>query len=207
MDYALIAVASYLLGAVPFGVLVARARGIDLMSVGSGNIGATNVTRTLGLKLGLLVFALDIVKGALPALVTVWVLKDRDAAVLMGVAAVVGHTLSPFLKFRGGKGVATGLGALVGSAPLVGACAFIVFLVSFLITRIVSASSLIGALSVLVVALLTHQSWVFFAVFGPLIVYVFVRHKANIDRLLKGTEPRLDLKKRNIGKKVGDDAK
>lgn len=188
------ALGSYLLGSVPFGVLVSRTRGIDIMSQGSGNTGATNVTRVLGWKLGLLVFALDVLKGAVPPLLAFVAFGDQSIAILMGVAAVFGHTFSPFLRFKGGKGVATSLGALVGSAPIVGGIGFGVFLVLFAATRIVSLSSLVAALSVLVVGWLTGQGWVFFAVFGPLVAYVVFRHRANISRLLKGEEPRLEFK-------------
>jgi glycerol-3-phosphate acyltransferase PlsY len=196
LEYALLAIGSYLLGALPFGFIVAKLCGIDITSVGSGNIGATNVTRVLGWKLGLIVFLLDVAKGAVPPLATVAVTQDRDVAILMGVVAVLGHTFSPFLKFKGGKGVATSLGVLVGSAPIVGLYGFGAFLLLFVVTRIVSLSSLIAALAVLVLGALTHQSWVFFAVFVPLVGYVFVRHKANISRLLKGEEPKLSFKKK-----------
>lgn len=196
MQYALLALGSYLLGALPFGYIVARVCGVDITSVGSGNIGATNVTRVLGWKLGLVVFFLDVAKGVVPPLATVAITQNRDAAILMGVVAVIGHTFSPFLRFKGGKGVATSLGALVGSAPLVGLAGFGVFLALFTVTRIVSLSSLIAALAVLTVGGLTEQSWVFFAVFGPLVAFVFFRHKSNIARLMKGEEPRLSFKRR-----------
>ncbi len=196
MQYALLAVGSYLLGSLPFGFIVARLCGIDITSVGSGNIGATNVARVLGWRLGFVVFFLDVGKGVVPPLVTVWLTGNHDVAVLMGVAAVVGHTFSPFLKFKGGKGVATGLGALVGSDPLVGGAIFGVFLLMFAFTRIVSLSSLVASACVIVLGLIAHQSWVFFAVFGPMIVYVFIRHRPNIGRLIRGEEPKLDLKKK-----------
>lgn len=196
MQYALLAIGSYLLGALPFGFIVARISGVDITSVGSGNIGATNVTRVLGWKRGLVVFLLDVAKGVVPPLATVAVTSNRDAAILMGVVAVVGHTFSPFLRFKGGKGVATSLGALVGSAPVVGLAGFGVFLVLFTVTRIVSLSSLVAALAVLAVGALTAQSWVFFAVFTPLVAYVFYRHKANIARLMKGEEPKLSFKRK-----------
>jgi glycerol-3-phosphate acyltransferase PlsY len=196
MDYVGFALLSYVLGSVPFGVLVARLHGIDLMAVGSGNTGATNVTRALGWKLGLLVFVLDVAKGAAPPVVAMSVFHSEAAAVLMGVAAVVGHTFSPFLKFRGGKGVATSLGVLFGSAPIVGVAVFAVFLALFALTRIVSLSSLTATACVIIVGLLTHQGWVFFAVFGPLVLYVFVRHRDNIVRLMKGEERKLDIRAR-----------
>ncbi|MEX2242313.1 MAG: glycerol-3-phosphate acyltransferase, partial [Fimbriimonadaceae bacterium] len=129
-----------------------------------------------------------------PPVVAFAVFQNEAVAILMGVAAVLGHTFSPFLKFRGGKGVATSLGVLFGSAPIVGAAVFAVFLVLFALTRIVSLSSLSATACVIIVGLLTHQGWVFFAVFGPLVLYVFVRHRDNIARLIKGEEPKLDIK-------------
>lgn len=194
MLYALYVIGSYFVGAIPFGVLFARSKGIDLMSVGSGNTGATNVARSLGWKLGILVFLLDIAKGALPVLAVAQFTDANEFAVLFGVPAVIGHTLSPFLKFKGGKGIATSLGALFGSAPLVGVAGFSVFLVFFAITRIVSLSSLIGSLAVIVSAIIFKENWVFFSVFVPLVTFVFIRHTANIQRLLKGEEPRLTAK-------------
>lgn len=196
MDYALLTAFAYLLGSVPFGVLVARSKGIDIMAVGSGNTGATNVARVLGWRLGSMVFVLDVLKGALPAFLAGRITGSSDAAVLIGVTAVIGHTFSPFLKFKGGKGVATSLGALFGSAPIVGAAGFGVFLVLFLTTRIVSASSLAGAIAVLVAAVFTRESSVFFFVFVPLVAYVFIRHRANFARLLKGEEPKFDFRKK-----------
>lgn len=207
MDYAIFALLSYVLGSVPFGVLVARLHGIDLMAVGSGNTGATNVTRALGWKLGLVVFVLDVAKGAVPPIVAFALFQNEAVAILMGVAAVLGHTFSPFLKFRGGKGVATSLGVLFGSAPIVGAAVFGVFLVLFALTRIVSLSSLSATACVIIVGFLTHQGWVFFAVFGPLVLYVFVRHRDNIARLIKGEEPRLDIKSKLKDREKREDMK
>src|SRR5689334_13874075 len=108
---------SYLIGAIPFGVIVARMQGIDIMSVGSKNIGATNVMRVLGKKWGIFVLLLDVAKGCVPALV-VWKLTgSQEMSILSGLVAVLGHCVSPFLRFRGGKGIATGLGAMLGSMP------------------------------------------------------------------------------------------
>ncbi len=190
-----LAVGSFLLGAVPFGVLVARTKGVDLRSVGSGNIGTTNATRALGWKLGLLVFALDILKGLAPPIVARQVPECADFAVLFGAVAVIGHTASPFLHFKGGKGVATGLGALFGTAPLVGVVGFGAFIVLFALTRIVSFSSLLASLIILTSAYFFRSDWLFFAVFGPLIAFVFIRHIDNIKRLFKGQEPKLSFQK------------
>ncbi len=192
MTEALILILGYLVGSIPVGVIVAKSKGIDIMSVGSGNIGATNVARTLGRGLGFLVFGLDVLKGVLPAIAGAHFVGP-ELSILAGVAAVLGHTFSPFLKFKGGKGIATGLGALLGSAPLAGLAGFGVFLVVFLLTRIVSISSLVAGIGVLTAGFILDLPSTFFFVFGPLVAWVFYKHKPNIQRLLKGEEPKLDL--------------
>lgn len=188
--------ASYLLGAVPFGVLVARAKGVDIMSVGSGNIGATNVARTLGKGPGFLVLALDLVKGLLPALAARWWIGDHaglrgeEQALVCGVLAVLGHSFSPFLRFRGGKGVATGLGMLLGAVPWVAAGALAVFVLTMLLTRIVSLSSILASGSLAVFALVFGSRPGVALLMTALFVYVLVRHRANIQRLREGKEPK-----------------
>ncbi len=189
---------AYLVGSIPFGVLVARAKGVDLLSFGSGNPGATNVARALGPKLGVFVFLLDVVKGTVPAALgglwfasqspSIWSLDARDHSLFLGSLAVIGHSLSPFLRFRGGKGIATGLGALLGTAPVVGVAGFSGFIILFLPTRIVSLASLVGATLVLVAGYVTKQSPLFLWVYGVLVAYVFWKHRENIGRLLKGQE-------------------
>ncbi len=196
MTLALLFVGAYLVGSIPFGVLVAKIKGIDLMAAGSGNIGATNVARLLGWRLGILVFILDIGKGTVPVLAAQSIAGMEDYALLAGLASVIGHMFSPFLRFKGGKGIATSLGVLFGFAPIAGVAGFGVFLVLFAITRIVSFSALLGSLGVLAAGALTGQGWEFFAVFGPLIGYVFYRHRANIGRLLRGEEAKLEFKRK-----------
>ncbi|MCH7903672.1 MAG: glycerol-3-phosphate 1-O-acyltransferase PlsY [Armatimonadetes bacterium] len=209
INIALVYLGAYLIGALPFGVIIARMRGVDLLTFGSKNPGASNVARALGPWLGLLVFFLDIAKGAVPAYVAMQILDDPRHGLGAGVAAVLGHTLSPFLRFRGGKGIATSLGVLVGVAPFVALYGYGAFLVLFAISRIVSISSLIGALVVLISAVILRESTEFFVVFVPLVVYVFIRHRSNIKRLMKGEEPKLDLKpfgkKDNAERKREDD--
>ena len=205
MQTVFLILAAYLSGSIPFGVIVAKLKGVDIMAVGSGNTGATNVTRVLGWRLGMLVFALDILKGVGPAVLAKSVTGRDDMAVFMGVVAVFGHMLSPFLKFKGGKGVATSLGALLGSAPLVGVIGFGVFLALFFVARIVSLSSLIAAIAVLVSGYLLGQGWAFFVVFGPLVAYIFIRHRSNIGRILKGEEPKLEFKKKAEPKEEDED--
>src|SRR5215204_553842 len=136
----LAALLAYLVGAVPFGYLVARARGVDIFAAGSGNIGATNVGRVLGRKLGVLVFVLDFLKGAVPALV-VSQLFGTTAGVVAGLAAFLGHVFPIYLRFRGGKGVATGFGVVVVLLPWPTLVAAIVWVTTLAATRYVSLAS------------------------------------------------------------------
>jgi acyl phosphate:glycerol-3-phosphate acyltransferase len=197
MLLALILVGSYLVGAIPFGYLVARAKGIDIFKVGSGNIGATNVTRALGRGAGLLVLVLDMLKGVIPAVVAYQVLGRQELAFLAGAFAVVGHTLSPFLRFKGGKGIATGMGALIGTSPLVALGAALVFIVLMIITRIVSFSSLIGAILVIPLAIFFRDPPLLIAAYVLVVLFIIYRHRANIKRLREGTEPKLVFGKDN----------
>src|SRR4051795_11909888 len=146
-------IVSYLIGAIPFAYLVAYwAKGIDIRTVGSGNVGATNVGRVLGFRFFLLVFALDVLKGLLPTLGiprAVTMLAGREVpelAVLVALATILGHNFPVYLKFRGGKGVATSLGALLALDAVASAAAAVGFVVFLLITRYVSLSSLLGGL-------------------------------------------------------------
>ena len=196
MTLALLFVGAYLVGSIPFGVMAAKIKGVDLMAGGSGSTGATNVARLLGWRLGILVFVLDILKGAGPTIVAKSVTGSDEMALYVGVVAVLGHMLSPFLKFKGGKGIATGLGVMFGSSPIVGVIGFGVFLVVFAATRIVSVSALIGSTAVLVAGYFYANSLAFWMVFGPLVVYIFYRHRSNIGRLMRGEEAKLEFKRK-----------
>lgn len=215
---------SYFLGAVPFGYLVGKAKGVDITKVGSGNIGATNTYRALGKSAGLTVFALDVAKGVVPPLVTAWLFRTMPIGFVMGdpgepyflpgdqvlqhqvtvsLLAVLGHSFSPFLKFKGGKGVATGLGTILGIAPLVGLAGFGVFVLVLWALRIVSVASILGSLTVVLTAVLTHQPPLICWVYGLVVTLVIVRHVPNIRRFFRGEEPRFEFKK----KKPGDSGK
>lgn len=181
----LLTVASYLLGAVSPAAMVAWSRGIDLRAFGSGNPGATNVARTLGRGPGVLVGVLDVAKGAGPAIVALSVV-GRPGAYLVAAAAVVGHVTSPFLRGRGGKGVATSLGVLLALAWLwVGAVA-VVFLAVIALTRWVAGASVAAALALLPVCLLLPPVWGgevdrWSRLFGVLLVLVVLgRHRTNL---------------------------
>jgi len=197
---------AFLLGAVPFGYLAGRMRGIDLRAHGSGNIGATNTLRVLGTRMGIVVLLLDVGKGLLPLLAA----RRLDGAaaggandwvvVGAGLAAILGHTFSPFLGFKGGKGVATSLGVLIGLSPLVAGLVVSVFLLVVAATRYVSLGSILAAITQAVLFWLPlfdgHAAPLPFRLFGLLAaVFVVLKHQSNVERLRKGTEARFGEKK------------
>jgi acyl-phosphate glycerol 3-phosphate acyltransferase len=198
-----IVLGAYLLGAIPFGWLVARAKGVDIFQAGSGNIGATNVGRVLGRKLGALVFALDFLKGACPVLGALWIKPGLSESywragwleVAAGLAAFLGHCFPIYLRFHGGKGVATGAGVVAVLVPLPAAAALLAWLVTIGVSRYVSLASVIAALTLCVVqATLTssdlHEPRTYFALLAAILVVA--RHRANLSRLSMGTENRLE---------------
>ena len=180
----------FLLGSLPFGFWLCKLlKGVDIRTVGSGNIGATNVFRCAGPLIGTVVLLLDIGKGFVPALVGRLV-GGPDLAVVGGAAAVLGHTFSPFLKFRGGKGVAAALGLLLGATPLVAGVALACFLLVFVVGRWVSLASILGALSAAVLVLTVDTPWSVRALILVIAALLVINHRANIRRLLRGEEPK-----------------
>lgn len=203
------AMMGYVIGATPFGFLIAKLKGIDIREVGSKNIGATNVWRNLGPAYGLPVFILDALKGWLPAWGAVTMLSDGPetqtlatvGGMIAGMAAVLGHNFTFWLKGRGGKGVATSAGVLLGLAPAAVGIAALVWAVLFFDCRYSSLASLGAALAVPVSMagfMAASGSWnpVLLAFGVVLCVLTFVRHKANIARLLAGTELKVGAKKK-----------
>ena len=204
LPIALILVVSYLLGSLPFGFLVGRAHGVDIRSEGSGNIGATNVFRVVGRGWGLLVFALDFLKGLVPVLLAPWLALQAGGGgslaslplLLAGLAAILGHNYPCWLGFRGGKGVATSGGALVGIMPWVALVGLVAWLLVFLPTRYVSLASIVAALA-LPVAYYALAGWrggfepALFALALVIAALAVWRHRGNIARLLNGTEHRM----------------
>ena len=178
------AVVGYLAGSVSTATIVARRRGVDLRTVGSGNPGATNVGRALGRRTGVVVALLDVAKGALPA--AGFGAVDHRAGLVAGVAAVLGHVTSPFLRGRGGRGVATAAGAVIGSHPLWAPVVLLVWAVVVLLSRWVALASICAALSVLVVALVAGEDvpWA-----AALALVVVARHQPNIARQLERRRP------------------
>ena len=202
-SYVFAAAIGYLLGSCPNGLLVSRARGVDIRRHGSGNIGATNVLRVLGKRWGYLVFALDALKGfaavwfafALASAINPGALYQEVVGIVGGVACILGHTFPVWLRFRGGKGVATSAGVLLGLMPLAVVSVFVVWLILFKGTRYVSVASIGAAFALplfvvlyLRIKLLTGASLLPFSI---LIAGVVIwRHRSNIERLLHGNERR-----------------
>jgi len=202
-----IALISYLIGSVPAGYLAGRVAGIDIRKFGSGNIGATNVVRVLGKRYGYPVFLFDFVKGTAAVEISILIFNSTHHAevsreffaILAGVSSVVGHSYPVWLGFKGGKGVATSFGVVFGLIPVAALIAVVVWLMTFGTTRYVSVASMTAALAlpVTVVAMLYLKQ-----LNGPtlllfsicLAVIVIWRHRSNLSRLMRGTEPRFERK-------------
>ena len=218
--FILAVIAAYLLGSIPFGVLIAKAHGKDLRSIGSGNIGATNVARALGRKWAYFCFLLDVLKGLIPMLATMLLIRPlsiqsyAERIVLLwlwlavGCAAILGHIFPIYLKFKGGKGVATSLGVALGLWPYYTICAsfaIAIWTVVVLIWRYVSLASIAASVAfplLLILAITRIRSW-HFAELWPLLIaataiplMVIIRHRENIKRLLAGTESKVLKAKR-----------
>ncbi len=209
--YLLFPLTGYLLGAIPFGLIIGLSRGIDIRQHGSGNIGSTNTVRILGKKLGYLCFLLDVLKGLLPtSLVAIYLHTrlettpmtsgDHLALLLTGGACVAGHIFPVYLKFKGGKGVATSLGMVLGIWPwftLSGLAAFLIWVIVWQTWRYVSLASIVAAITfpvILFLWILMRPDWsldqlwllqLFAVIMATLVV---IKHKSNVTRLLNGTE-------------------
>ncbi len=206
---------AYLLGSIPFGLIIAKANGIDLRSAGSGNIGATNVGRALGKKWGYLCFALDVLKGLIPMLavmpfttpVPVQTPSERIIILFLwlavGCAAILGHVFPVYIKFKGGKGVATSFGIALGLWPYFTICAVIailIWLAVLILWKYVSLASIVAAVSfpiALIAMIIIRPYWQFSTLWPLLIpafaipVLVILRHRENINRLRSGTEHKI----------------
>lgn len=195
MTTLLVIVLAYLCGSIPTGVIIARHLGIDVRKVGSGNIGATNVARSVGKKAGLFTLLGDVAKGLAPVFIVRALELGETPLACAAVAALLGHLSSPFLHFSGGKGVATGLGVFLGLAPQAILLALLLFVFTFAVSRIVSLASLVatGATPVLLFMLSYPRGHVF----AGLIIagFIIFRHHENIARLLKGQEAQFSMKK------------
>lgn len=194
LSLVIVAVLAYLLGSIPFGIVITRAMGLgDLRSIGSGNIGATNVLRTGNKAAALATLLLDAAKGGVAVLIARYALGE-DAAQLAGLAAFLGHLFPVWLGFKGGKGVATFLGILLALAWPVGLAACAMWLITAVVFRISSLAALVAAATSVVWLMVFHQGRMVILVF-ILTVLVYIRHWANIQRLKAGTEPRIGAAK------------
>ncbi len=182
---------AFLCGSIPFGYLFARARGIDVRRMGSGNIGATNVARTAGRALGIWTLVADLAKGLLPTLAARLSFPYGEWAAWVALAAVLGHVFSPWLRFQGGKGVATAAGGMAVVTPSATAGAVVVFLLVVLRSRYVSLASLCAALALPLLCILLRTSVHAFLAAVILAALIVYRHRDNLQRLLSGTEPKL----------------
>ena len=192
LSYIIVIVLSYVIGSIPSGLILGKTIWhVDLREHGSKNIGATNAWRTLGKLPGFTVFVADLLKGMVGVYLGMLLVGTSTAMIIGGIMAIVGHSLSLFLKFKGGKGVATGLGVLIMLMPSVSAIVFLVWLVVVLISKYVSLGSIIAAVLVPVCAFLTRLP-LEFVLFGIVAaIFVIYRHKSNIVRLMNGTENKI----------------
>lgn len=206
MNLAIAIAVSYLLGSIPFGLIVGKlAKGIDIRDFGSGNIGASNVLRTLGPVLFAVVLVLDVGKGFASVRIAeaLGFGSSPWLVVLIGLTSVLGHTFSVFLKFRGGKAVATSLGVVIGLAPLIAAVAFGIWVMVVALTRYISLSSLIASVSVptMMFAWTSQNVPLAYRAFAAVAALtIVIRHRSNMKRLITGTETK-------ISEKVDIDAK
>lgn len=213
--FAIAAVGAYLLGSIPFGLIIARAHGKDLRSIGSGNIGATNVSRALGRKWAYICFFLDVLKGLIPALAAMFLTRSAETLsssekivtlwlwLAVGCAAIAGHIFPLYIRFKGGKGVATSFGVALGIWPYYTICAagaITTWIIVVLTWRYVSLASIVASAAfpiTLTSAVMLVEKW-HFADLWPLFVFalaipmmVIIRHRENIKRLLQGTEGKI----------------
>ncbi len=210
LAYIIVAVAAYLLGSIPFGFLVAKAKGIDIRKTGSGNIGATNAMRVLGKPAGIFVLLMDAAKGFLAAeylsILIINFIGQRvslifgptdvqELQIIAGIFAVLGHNYTCWLKFKGGKGIATSAGVFLALAPWAVLVAFVVFIFAVALTKYVSVGSIAAAIALPTTVWIMSPQNLFLGIvttaLGALAIY---KHKANIQRLMAGTENRLGKK-------------
>ncbi len=189
MEIALV-IFSYLLGSVPSGYVLGRLAGIDVRNLGSGNVGATNVARVVGKRQGVLTLIADAAKGFIPVIAAIQFNMGLPATVLAGVAAFLGHLYPAFLRFKGGKGVATALGFFLAMAPLATIILLGVFALVMFVSRAVSLGSITAAAAAPVVLWIAAYPPMLIGAGAFLAAMIILRHSGNIKRLLSGTEPK-----------------
>ncbi|MGB1626203.1 MAG: glycerol-3-phosphate 1-O-acyltransferase PlsY [Miltoncostaeaceae bacterium] len=191
MNQAIALIAAYLLGSIPFALIAGRLNGVDLRAVGSGNLGATNVFRTLGRSWGIAVMVLDIAKGAAAVLLADWLAGGSWWPIAAGALAILGHVFPVWTGFRGGKGVAVGAGALIGLVPAASGVLILLWLLLVVTTRYVSVASIVAALAAAPLAWAFGAPWSYVGFIAAAGLFVIWKHRENIRRLLNGTENRI----------------
>ena len=190
-------IVAYILGSIPNALWIGKVfKGIDVREHGSKNTGSTHAARVLGAQLGILTLILDISTGAIPTLIATMLLDSTISAILVGICAILGHSFSIFMKFKGGKAVATTVGVFIVLVPGAILLAAVIFFLVFGITRYVSLSSMIGAISLPIWIMIFYKN-IPLTIFGIIIaILIIVRHKSNIQRLLNGTESKFSINKK-----------
>ena len=201
IEFVAVVIGSYLIGSIPSGLVIGKLKGIDVREYGSGNIGTTNVLRTLGARWGAIVLIADVLKGVVAVLLARYIIETPTGEMAAGFAAVAGHDWSLFLKFKGGRGVATSLGALLPLAmlgPLSGVIGLAVFVLVTLASRYVSLASIVGSLSAVVAMAvflgLDRVPWQYLVYIVVVVALIIYQHRDNIGRLLSGMESKLGQK-------------
>ena len=196
MNQALALALAYLLGSIPFALIAGKLHGVDLRQAGSGNLGATNVFRTLGRTAGVAVMVLDIAKGAAAVLVAV-ALTNNPWPLAAAALAILGHVFPVWTHFKGGKGVAVGAGAMIGLVPSASGVLLVLWILLVVFTRYVSVASIVAALAAAPLAYVFGAPWsyvVFIALAGVFVIY---KHRENIVRLVHGDESRIQFGRKN----------
>lgn len=186
--------ASYIIGAIPFGYIIAKLRGIDIQKQGSGNIGATNVFRTLGPTLGIIVFILDALKGTLAVIIANSFFHDPFWIIFCAALAILGHMFPIFLGFKGGKGAATGVGVLLGLDWRIFIICFILVAAIILLTRYVSLASITVPIITTLLMYLFDKPLPYTAATAIMALVIIIKHRSNIKRLIKGEERKIGEK-------------
>lgn len=201
IEFVAVVIGSYLIGSIPSGLVIGKLKGIDVREYGSGNIGTTNVLRTLGARWGAIVLIADVLKGVIAVLLARYIIETPTGEMAAGFAAVAGHDWSLFLKFKGGRGVATSLGGLLPlamPAPLSGVIGLAVFMLIIALTRYVSLGSIVGSVSAVVAMAvflgLDRVPWQYLVYIVVVVALIIFQHRDNISRLLSGTESKLGQK-------------
>ncbi len=189
--FGLILTLAYLLGAIPFSVIVTRLKGVDLSTIGSGNYGATNVYRALGIWYALLVFLLDALKGAFPVWLAMSLFASPIIHVVVGFTAIIGHSVSLFLGFKGGKGVATAAGVFSVLTPLPFGITFAVVIAVILLTRLVSVGTLTGCVLLPILLVQFNAPTLLVVLVSVVAFFIVLKHRSNIRRIIQGTENKL----------------